>query len=296
MHLNWKKPLLGIASLLLATSVLSACDVDDVLDTATKITKEYSSSNDHKIASAPSDYQDLLKYNDQNERYNENVVVLDSEKSLSKKQTKLLNQYGKTDTWTEYAVDKQGKPTQASMLVTYESVRAHASDVIKRPSFASSTHIAGEYADGVYDKTKKVWYSPSKAKLNNQILQLDGYRGYLYNKSHLLAWSLGGDMEAHNLILGTRSQNVGTNKSKEAGGMSYLETKVRNAVYDDHDIKVFYQTVPVYKEKEIIPRGVFVRAYSVNDNGKTLNESVYTINTQSGVTIDYTNGTFKQIQ
>ncbi|MBM7699772.1 DNA/RNA non-specific endonuclease [Kurthia huakuii] len=277
-----KKSLMGVASLLLATTVLAACDVNDVLDAATEILGDSSTTTS-------TSHDDLLKYNMETDKYNENVVVLDSDRTLTDEQQQFVDDTNGSPT---YEVDSEGKPTEATMIVTYEGVRAHASDVIKRPAFASSTHIAGEYADGVYNPEKGVWYSPSKAKLNNKILQLDGYRGYLYNKSHLLAWSLGGDMEAHNLILGTRSQNVGTNKSKEAGGMSYLETKVRKAIYANHNVEVFYQATPIYKANEIIPRGVLVRAYSINDDGKTLNETAYTINTQSGVTVDYTNGTF----
>ena len=280
-----KKSLLGVASLFFAASLLAACDINSVLDAATEILDDSST----KDSTTSANHDNLINYNDETDKYNENVVVLKSEDALTDDQQQFVD---KTDGSPDYQVDSEGKPTEATMIVTYERVHAHSSDVIARPAFRSATHIAGEYVDGVYNAEKGVWYSPSKAKLNNKILQLDGYRGYLYNKSHLLAWSLGGDMEAHNLILGTRSQNVGTNKSKEAGGMSYLETKVRKAIYANHQTEIFYQATPIYKANEIMPRGVLVRAYSINDAGKTLNETAYTINTQSGVTIDYTNGTF----
>lgn len=41
------------------------------------------------------------------------------------------------------------------------------------------------------------------------MVQLNEYRGYLYNTSHLLAWSLGGDMQTHNVTLGTRAKTSG---------------------------------------------------------------------------------------
>ncbi|PTE82292.1 endonuclease [Staphylococcus equorum] len=234
--------------------------------------------------------------------------INDNTTSLSSDDKTLLDKKGDDKFWVNYSsLDKYGRGGKVEALVTHKSVSDNATKNKKRPSFASNLHIAGEYKDGYYDATNQTWKSyelenakqehrePIESKYkNNKILQLDGYRGYLYNKSHSLAWSLGGDMEAHNLTLGTRSQNVGSNSASDGGGMGYPETQIRNAIYDNQDAKVYYQVVPVYKDKELLPRGSHVRAYSVNDNGKTVNLNVWISNTQKGLNINYQDGTYTQ--
>lgn len=98
-------------------------------------------------------------------------------------------------------------------------------------------------------------------------------------------------METHNVTLGTRSQNVG---SGQDGGMGYPESEVREAVQNNKNAKIYYQARPVYKDKELVPRGTHVRAYSVNDDGKTLNLNVWVFNTQNGVKLNYENGEWQE--
>lgn len=248
--------------------------------------------------------KELIGEKTNNENYK---FINDNKTSLTENDKKLLDEKGHDSFWANYRpLDKYGRGDAVEALVTYKSVSDNASKNKERPSFASNLHIAGEYKDGYYDAANETWRSkelenakqenrePIESKYkNNKILQLDGYRGYVYNKSHSLAWSLGGDMEAHNLTLGTRSQNVGSNSASQGGGMGYPETQVRNAIYNNQDAKVYYQVVPVYKDKELLPRGSHVRAYSVNDDGKTVNLNVWISNTQKGLNINYDNGTYK---
>lgn len=223
----------------------------------------------------------------------ENYSYINNNKTtLSDSDEEMLSKKGKEDFWVKYnPLDKYGRGGEVTALVTYDSVNENATRNKERPSFSSSVHVAGEYKDGVYDSSNQTWRGEES---NNKILQLDDYRGYVYNKSHSLAWSLGGDMETHNLTLGTRSQNVGSNRDSNGGGMGYPETQVRNAIYDNHNTKVFYQVTPVYKGKELVPRGSHVRAYSVNDAGKTVNINVWISNTQNGLDINYNDGTYKR--
>lgn len=283
-----------LASFLVSATLLTGCT--EAFDEAKSIIKdEVTTANTKPVdEKTTTSVGDLYKYNQQATKYKENVVTIKPTATLTKEQLALIKANGTDYKWEDYRVSKKGLPTQATALVTYDGVLAHSSKTTKRPSFKSDVHVAGEYKDGKYDPKKDTWYSPGRMKSNNQQLQLGNYRGYLYNKSHLIAWSLGGDMEAHNVILGTRSQNVGTNYSKAPGGMSEIETLVRDKVYQNKNLKVFYQAVPVYKGKEIVPRGVYVRAYSVNDDGKSINKAIYTLNTQDGVTINYNDGTWTQ--
>ncbi len=54
---------------------------------------------------------------------------------------------------------------------------------------------------------------------------------------------------------------------------------------------VRYQVVPVFKDNELVARGVHMQAQSVGDNSVRFN--VYIFNTQDGVEINYSDGTSK---
>lgn len=182
--------------------------------------------------------------------------------------------------------DSLGRTREVSSFVRYKDVVKHSSRVMQRPSFSPAAKISGEYADGHYDAQQQRW---SGTRSNNRIVQLSGYRGYIYNKSHLLAWSLGGSMDSDNIVLGTRAQNVGTNNNNDPGGMAYAETKVRNFLYNHQDEVVFYKAIPEYVGNELVPRGVQVQAQSIKDP-KALTINVWTFNTQAGAAINYTTG------
>ena len=149
-------------------------------------------------------------------------------------------------------------------------------------------HVSGEYQDGTYDASEQTWKGENSN--NDQVKFDDGSNQWIYNKSHSFGWGLGGDMETHNVTLGTRYQNVGTDRK---GGMAYAETKIKDAVHDNHDLKVYYNVKPLYKGDELVPRGSHVRAYSVNDDGKTINLNVYVFNAQEGFDINYKDGSFE---
>jgi len=226
------------------------------------------------------------------DRYPENYVKLNNNKvDLTQEDKALLKDKGQSEFWVDYPqLDKLGRGGEVKALVTKDAVDNHASHNIKRPSFKSNVHIAGEYKDGQFDSQNQTWRGSNS---NNAEMDSNGYHGWLYNKSHSLAWSLGGDMETHNLTLGTRAQNVGTNKAKEGGGMGYPETQIRNAMQSKPNTKVYYDVKPVYNDDELVPRGSHVRAYSVNDDGKTINLNVWIFNAQDGIEIDYHTGEWR---
>ena len=166
------------------------------------------------------------------------------------KQTVAAAQKAKTTRSQTYydRLDDLGRTHSISAIMTYGMMHSHSNAVRKRPVFPKTTKVAGQYADGVYNKNLQQWFGRCP---NNQMVQLNGYRGYLYNKSHLLAWSLGGDMQTHNVILGTRAQNVGTNNQRDPGGMAYTEALTRNYLNSHRDDAVAYQAIPVYVRIEI---------------------------------------------
>lgn len=111
------------------------------------------------------------------------------------------------------------------------------------------------------------------------------YKGWFYNRSHLIADSLGGVAESYNAITGTRMQNVG-NRSN-TGGMQYIERKCVDYLKKHRSVKLYYQVTPYYRGDELIPRTVEVQALTSDG---AINEKVITYNSAKGFTIDYHTG------
>lgn len=130
------------------------------------------------------------------------------------------------------------------------------------------------------------------AKVTIPMTDTRDYRGYIYNRSHLLADSLGGEPTYENLVTGTRTQNVGNN---QGGGMGYPESTVREffAQGAHASCPVTYEATPVYgaDPAEVIPRSVTVSMKSCDG---AINEQVRVPNTAQGFTINYTNGTYRK--
>lgn len=115
------------------------------------------------------------------------------------------------------------------------------------------------------------------------------YHGWFWNRSHLIADSLGGDPVAENLITGTRTQNVGDNVTP--GGMAYTETLAREWLDAHPEGRLWYAVVPVYGEGELIPRALVVDIKT--DDGE-IDQKVLVYNRANGWDIDYTTGEITQ--
>jgi DNA-entry nuclease len=113
------------------------------------------------------------------------------------------------------------------------------------------------------------------------------YHGWFYNRSHLLAHSLGGDDADYNMITGTRPQNVGKNNGK--GGMQYTEMKAYNYLKTHRNGQVYYSAEPNYNGNESVPRTVTVNIRS--DDG-SIDQCVIVYNVAPGYAIDYVTGNF----
>lgn len=115
----------------------------------------------------------------------------------------------------------------------------------------------------------------------------DTYHGWFWNRSHLIADSLGGSTDIENLVTGTRMQNVGDNTGN--GGMAYTETKVRDFLDDpaNTDCGVYYATEANYQGDELIPRTVTV---DVRTCDGTIDENVIVDNIMPGYAINYHTG------
>lgn len=117
------------------------------------------------------------------------------------------------------------------------------------------------------------------------------YHGKLYNRSHLLAKSLGGEEVLENLVTGTRTQNVGDNRGDD-GGMAYTEDLARTWLREHPEGTLYYAATPVYEGDELLCRSVIVDVLS-SDGSIDLEVEVY--NAARGFEIDYATGEFYEL-
>lgn len=105
---------------------------------------------------------------------------------------------------------------------------------------------------------------------------------YLYNRCHLIGYQLSGEnANVKNLITGTRYLNL--------DGMLPFENMVADYIKETGN-HVLYRVTPVFKDKELVARGVQIEAYSVEDKGEGICFNVYCFNVQPGVDIVYLTG------
>ena len=150
-----------------------------------------------------------IKYDEK--KHPENYTYLNDNKvTLTDDDKQILKEKGQSKAWQSYSnLDSLGRGQKGTALVTKKSVVEHSSKYLKehgllygdkkiyeRPPFPSYVHVSGEYADGTFDSAKQRWKGQES---NNGQTDLGSYKGWLYNKSHTIAWSLGGDMETHNV-------------------------------------------------------------------------------------------------
>ncbi len=111
---------------------------------------------------------------------------------------------------------------------------------------------------------------------------IDSDPPYLWNRSHLIAYAMTGqNANERNLITGTRYMNVVTMLLYEEKVLDYL---------DHSENHVLYRVSPLFKESELVARGVEMEACSVEDKGAGVFFHVFVYNIQPGIEIDYSTG------
>lgn len=105
---------------------------------------------------------------------------------------------------------------------------------------------------------------------------------YLYNRCHLLGFQLSGENDNEkNLITGTRYLNI--------EGMLPFENMVADYIKESEN-HVLMRVTPLFREYDLIARGVLIEALSVEDLGAGIEFCVFAYNVQPGVSIDYYTG------
>ncbi len=169
-------------------------------------------------------------------------------------------------------LDALGRATRAVALVTYDSM---AAGLARQRGDLSSVEPSG------WGHNEQV----AIALPNGRI-----YHGYLYNRSHLVAKSLGGDDEPHNLITGTRTQNVGANVDGAPGGMAAAEVAARTWLDAHRDGTIYYAVTPLYEGGELVARSVIV---DIRTSDGSIDQRLEVFNTVLGFDIDYATGAFE---
>lgn len=111
------------------------------------------------------------------------------------------------------------------------------------------------------------------------------HSGGFYERSHLLMWKLTGINEAENLVTGTATFN-------EVNMQNY-EKMVTGYLWDHPENHVMYRVTPLFKNDELVCRGVLMEAYSVEDQGE-LEFCVFVYNAEPGAVIDYSTGDYME--
>ena len=120
----------------------------------------------------------------------------------------------------------------------------------------------------------------------NKKITFNGKSDYLYNRSHLIAFELSGEnANVKNLFTGTRALNA--NFEDEKTSMVYYENLIADYIKEtNHHVR--YRVTPLFKNVELVCRGVRLEAQSIEDD--TISFDVYIFNVQPGYDIDYLTG------
>lgn len=125
----------------------------------------------------------------------------------------------------------------------------------------------------------------------NKRIVFNGKQDYLYNRSHLIGFQLSAEnANMRNLFTGTRALNA--NFEDEKSSMVYYENSIANYIKETgHHVR--YRVTPLFKNEELVARGVRMEAQSVEDGG--LSFDIYIFNIQPGYEINYLTGTSKKL-
>ncbi len=106
----------------------------------------------------------------------------------------------------------------------------------------------------------------------------------LYNRAHLIAWSLAGENDTkENLATGTAYMNQHSMQIFENMVLNYLKSNKSTN-------KVLYRVTPVFNGDNLLCSGVLMEAYSLDDGGEDIQFCVFVYNVQEGVHLDYATG------
>lgn len=107
-----------------------------------------------------------------------------------------------------------------------------------------------------------------------------GSGGWLYNRSHLIAYQLTGNDDFENLMTGTRWFNE---------EMIAFENFVAFYI-EETENHVRYRVTPIFEGDNLLASGTYMEAFSIEDNGEGVMFNIYIPNVQEQVLINYETG------
>ena len=166
-----------------------------------------------------------------------------------------------------------------SVELNISSYEDYSSDDLGRAIFAQAIISSDMTPDS--DRPEEITVDPAGW---HSIPAEDVENGWLYNRCHLIAYCLTAETDnLDNLVTGTRNLNVEC--------MLPYEIEVAEALDDNTDLHVFYRATPIYSGDNLLPNGILLEAYSLEDYGETVCFCVFCPNTQPGWDINYRTGT-----
>ena len=240
----------------------------DAIQKATSQTKAQPTKKDEETEQAINGLADAMKW-DKKVAPNYYVVVGSAEIDY--------DNFGGPGSITYSPVDSLGRAQTAYGHLNYALVNGEKSQ--KREEFSNKKEdlLAGwQYLTDGRNPKVAIKSTTSTKKV---------YEGRMYNRSHLIADSLGGKATKENAVTGTRTQNVGENNH---GGMAYMESILRDFFKNKTDVTVYYQVKPLYNGNELLPRAVEV---NVKASDGSIDQKIIVYNTANGYNIDYNNAT-----
>ncbi len=176
----------------------------------------------------------------------------------------------------DYIIDAKTKKTLlAASLVTIYSVDSHRGNQQK------------------FIENPVAW--PKNKKVEIPYLEGKSYHGWFYNRSHLVADSLGGPAIAYNAVTATRTQNVGGPSND--GGMRIPEELAYDFINELQSNKkedaLLYIAKPLYQPNQLIPCAIVVH---FENQKHQLNRTFIVFNIANGFTLNYRNGEFMPFQ
>lgn len=127
--------------------------------------------------------------------------------------------------------------------------------------------VASETRKGIELPNPKGWVGRSK--------------GGIYDRSHLIAYTLGGKNDLDNLVTGTISFNQKYMTQVEGDVRDYIKSSGHS---------VLYRVTPYYRGDELVPIGVLMEA----TDGSSFTRNRFVYNVQDGFTIDYKTGEVRE--
>lgn len=282
------KKLTTIGAALLVTLSLAACGNNNnkksSQESATKVTATSNNESSTHKSSSKSHHKQVASHTYHAVKQRNNTIL--------KKMIYETNHESAGPTGNYYYVIGQAKDSGFADLKRGEY--HFTSDSEGRSSTARAVLTYSEYQSSKGSRQGDPLAPPSWPSDNPEVAihySLTGrtYHGYLYNRSHSIGDSLLGTKSytsQYNFTTGTRPQNVGAN---QGGGMRYAEETAENYWENNPGTSstIEYETTPLYKGTETIPRGSIV---NIKSSDGAINTSIAVINSVEGIKINYDTG------